>query len=145
MWDNKRTGPGSHQDHSGLRVLDPVPYDSIDWATKEQPINAAEAVEHKQNWHGNAPDWWKNTEPYRKQIGEEWDQTIDAPKTQVPFQAVASVFKTSTVLRTPWFVHPQSGERLIGQPGQTLMQHITEQTHLSTPNVWTQVAEAGKG
>lgn len=144
MWDNKRTGAGSHQDHSGLRVLDPVPHDSIDWQTKEQPINAAEAVEHKQNWHGNAPDWWKNTEPYRKQVGEEWDETIDAPRTQVPFQTVASVFKTSAVLRTPWFIHPQSGERLVGQPGQTLMQHIGEQTHLSTPEIWMQVAEAGK-
>lgn len=144
MWDNKRTGEGSHQDHSGLRVLDPVPHDSIDWATKEQPINAAGAVAHKQNWHGQAPDWWKNTEPARKQVGEEWDETINAPKTQVPFQTVASVFKTSAVLHTPWFIHPQTGEHITGQPGQTLMQHITERTHLSTPEVWAQVAEAGK-
>jgi hypothetical protein len=144
MWDMKRTGEGSHQDHSGLRVLDPVPYDSIDWQAKEQPINAAEAVLHKQNWHGQAPDWWKNTEPARKQVGEEWDETINSPKTKVPFQAMASVFKTSAILRTPWFTHPQTGERITGQPGQTLMQHATEQTHLSTPEVWAQVAEAGK-
>lgn len=144
MWDNKRTGPGSHQDHSGLRVLDPVPYDSIDWQAKEQPINAAEAVLHKQNWHGQAPDWWKNTEPYRKQVGEEWDESIDSPKTLVPFQTTASVFKTAAVLRSPWFTHPQTGERITGQPGQTLMQHITEQTHLSTPEVWAQIDEAGK-
>lgn len=144
MWDNKRTGEGSHQDHSGLRVLDPVPYDAIDWQSKEQPINAAEAVQHKQNWHSNAPDWWKNTEPYRKQIGEQWDETVNSPRTQVPFQAVSSVFKTSAVLRTPWFTHPQTREHLTGQPGQTIMQHITETTHLSTPEVWAQVAEAGK-
>jgi hypothetical protein len=144
MWDNKRTGEGSHQDHSGLRVLDPVPHDSIDWQAKEQPINAAEAVQHKQNWHGQAPDWWKNTEPARKQVGEEWDETINAPKTQVPFQAVASVFKTSAVLRTPWLVHPQSGERLVGQPGDTLMQHAVNALHLSTPDIWAQVQEAGK-
>jgi hypothetical protein len=144
MWDMKRTGEGSHQDHSGLRVLDPVPYDSIDWQAKEQPINAAEAVLHKQNWHGQAPDWWKNTEPARKQVGEEWDETVNTPKTKVPFQSVASVFKTSAILRTPWLVHPQSGERITGQPGDTLMQHAVNTLHLSTPEIWTQVAEAGK-
>jgi hypothetical protein len=144
MWDNKRMGEGSHQDNSGLRVLDPVPYDAIDWQSKEQPINAEEAVQHKQNWHSQSPDWWKNTEPYRKQIGQEWDETVNSPRTQVPFQAVSAVFKTSAVLRTPWFTHPQTGEHLTGQPGQTLMQHITETTHLSTPEVWAQIAEAGK-
>ena len=144
MWDMKRTGESSHQDHSGLRALDPVPYDAIDWQKKEQPINAGDAVQHKQNWHSNAPDWWKATQPARDQVGDEWDERISSPKTQVPFQTVASVFKTSAVLRTPWFIHPQTGERITGQPGQTLMQHITEQTHLSTPEVWAQVANAGK-
>lgn len=144
MWDNKRTGEGSHQDHSGLRVLDPIPYDSIDWKAKEQPIDSAGAVLHKENWHSQAPDWWKNTDPYRKQVGEEWDESISTSKTQVPFRSVASIFKTSLVLRMPWFAHPQTGERITGQPGETLMQHITGTTHLSTPDVWTQVAEAGK-
>lgn len=144
IWDNKRTGEGSHQDHSGLRVLDPTPYDAIDWQKKEQPINAAEAVLHKEQWHAQAPDWWKNTEPYRKQVGEEWDASIDSPRTQVPFQTIANVFKTAAVLRTPWLVHPQSGERLTGQPGQTLMQHAVSALHLSTPGIWMQVQEAGK-
>lgn len=137
MWDNKRTGEGSHQDHSGLRVLDPVPHESIDWQTKEQNLK-------NDAWQAHAPDWWKNTEPARKQVGEEWDETINAPKTQVPFQAVASVFKTSAILRTPWIVHPQSGERLEGQPGQTLMAHAVNTLHLSTPEIWAQVTEAGK-
>jgi hypothetical protein len=143
MWDHKRTGPGSHQDHSGLRVLDPVPYDSIDWQTKEQPINAAEAVQHKQNWHGNAPDWWKATQPARDQVGDEWDEHILSPKTQVPFQTIANVFKTATVLRTPWFEH-MNGEHLVGQPGQSIMAHATQTLHLSTPEVWNQIANAGK-
>lgn len=144
IWDLKRTGEGSHQDHSGLRVIDPVPYDAIDWQAKEQPINAAQAVLHKQNWHSNSPDWWKNTEPYRKQVGEEWKESIDSPKTQVPFQTIANVFKTAAILRTPWLIHPQSGEQLTGQPGQTLMQHAVSTLHLSTPEIWTQVQEAGK-
>jgi hypothetical protein len=135
MWDNKRTGEGSHQDHSGLRVLDPVPHDSIDWQTKEKNLRGDET------WQ--APDWWKNTESARKQVGDEWDEQINGPKTKVPYQVLAAK-KVAAVLRTPWFTHPQSGERITGQPGQTLMQHVIEQTHLSTPEVWAQVAEAGK-
>lgn len=136
MWDAKRTGEGSHQDHSGLRALDPVPHDSIDWQQKEKMLRG------DQTWQ--APDWWKNTEPARKQVGEEWDEQIEGPRTKVPYQTLSSAKKTAAVLRTPWFTHPQSGEHITGQPGQTLMQHIIEQTHLSTPEVWAQVAEAGK-
>lgn len=134
IWDNKRTGEGSHQDHSGLRVLDPVPHESIDWQSKEQNLKG-------ENWHSQAPDWWRNTEPARKQVGEEWDEQVNTPKTRVPYQVVS---KVAAVLRTPWLIHPQSGERLEGHPGQTLMQHATQTLHLSTPEVWAQVAEAGK-
>ncbi len=134
MWDNKRTGEGSHQDHSGLRVLDPVPHDSIDWESKEP-------VTFKENWHSQAPDWWQNTQPARKQVGEEWDEQVNTPKTRIPYQTVAH---TSAVLRTPWFQHPQTGERLEGQPGQSLMQHATQTLHLTTPQVWAQVSTAGK-
>ncbi len=143
MWDTKRTGEGSHQDHSGMRALDPVPYDAIDWQAKEQPINAGAAVQFKQNWHSNAPDWWKATQPFRDQVGDEWDEQIEGPRTKVPYQ-VLSAKKTAAVLRTPWLVHPQSGERLTGQPGDTLMQHAVKTLHLSTPEIWAQVAEAGK-
>lgn len=142
MGDIKRTGEGSHQDHSGLRVLDPVPYDAIDWQAKEQPINAGEAVQFKQNWHSNAPDWWKATEPARKQVGEEWDKQVNGPKTKVPYQVLAK--KTAAVLKTPWISHPVTGERLIGQPGETLMQHAVNALHLTTPEIWAQVASAGK-
>lgn len=136
MWDNKRTGEGTHQDHSGIRVLDPVPHDSIDWQEKEQNLKG-------DAWAKQAPDWWRNTQPVRTQVGEEWDEQVHSPQTKVPYQVLAR--KTSAVLRSPWFTHPQTGERLTGQPGQTLMQHITEQTHLSTPEIWAQVDEAGKG
>lgn len=134
IWDNKRTGEGSHQDHSGLRVLDPVPHEAIDWQSKEQNLKG-------EDWHSQAPDWWKNTEPARKQVGEEWDEQIDTPKTRVPYQVIS---KVAAVLRTPWLIHPQTGERLEGQPGQTLMQHATQALHLTTPQIWAQVAEAGK-
>lgn len=142
MWDNKRTGEGSHQDHSGLRALDPVPYDAIDWQAKTQPVNAGGAVQFKQNWHSNAPDWWKNTEPARKQVGEEWDEQINGPRTKVPYQVLAK--KTAAVLRTPWISHPATQEHLTGQPGETIMAHAVNTLHLSTPEIWSQVAEAGK-
>jgi hypothetical protein len=136
MLDNQH-GDGIHEDRTGLRVLDPTPHDSIDWPKKEQVLQSSA-------WGKQAPDWWKTTQSARDQVGEQWNETIHSPKTQVPFQAVASVFKTAAVLRSPWFEHPQSGEKLTGQPGQSLMSHIVEQTHLSTPEIWAQVANAGK-
>jgi hypothetical protein len=138
IWDYKRTGEGSHQDHSGLRVLDPVPHDSIDWKAKEQSLKG-------DAWHAQGPDWWKNTAPARKQVGEEWDEQITSPKNQVPYQVISSFAKTAITLRTPWFQHPQSGERIVGLPGQTLMAHIVEQTHLSTPAIWAQVGDNAAG
>jgi hypothetical protein len=130
-------GDGVHEDRTGLRVLDPTPHDSIDWPEKEQVLQSSA-------WGKQAPDWWQQTEPYRKQVGEQWDEKVNTPKTQVPFQAVASLFKTATILRTPWFTHPQTGEHITGQPGDTLMQHAVNSLHLSTPEIWSQVQEAGK-
>ncbi len=71
MWDHKRTGPGSHQDHSAMRVLDPVPHDSVDWAKKMEATQSAKA-----NWATNAPDWWRNTQPHRDAVADQWDQTV---------------------------------------------------------------------
>lgn len=136
MLDHQR-GEGMHEDRTNLRVLDPTPHDSIDWPKKEQVLQSS-------TWGKQAPDWWKQTEPYRKQVGEEWDKTINAPKTQVPFQ-VLSAKKTAAVLRTPWLVHPQSGERITGQPGDTLMQHATQTLHLSTPAVWAALGNDSAG
>jgi hypothetical protein len=81
MWDYKRTGPGSHQDHSAMRVLDPKPHAEVDWVGKAVNLKG-------ESWHNQAPDWWQNTQPARDQIAQEWDQTYgkNFPRTQVPYQ-----------------------------------------------------------
>lgn len=140
MWDMRRTGEGSHQDHSGLRVLDPLPHESIDWAAKANPSGHGEGAA--------LPDWWENTKPFRDEVGEHWDQHIapNYPQNQIPYgEYVPTTAKVAAAERTPWFIHPQTGEHLEGQPGQTIMQHATKTLNLSTPEVWDQLQEnAGK-
>jgi hypothetical protein len=86
MWDAKRTGPGTHQDHSAMKVLDPLPHKHIDWA-KKQPATQ----EYKADWEKNAPDWWQNTKPAREQVADDWDKNV-APnfaQGEVPYQVTA--------------------------------------------------------
>lgn len=152
MWDTKRTGEGSHQDHSGLRVLDPLPYDAIDWAAKDTNLKG-------DSWARQAPDWWKNTQPYRDEVGQHWDEEI-APgwaKNKIPFNQIqpapilaththslSTFAKTSASLLTPWFEHPDTGEQVVGLPGETLMQHATKTLGKGTPDIWAMLANAGK-
>lgn len=42
------------------------------------------------------------------------------------------------------YTHPVTRERVEGLPGETLMQHLTQTTNLSTPEVWQLIDEAGK-
>lgn len=81
IWDHKRNGPGQHQDHSAMRVLDPVPHDQIDWNDK-----AATNLKGA-DWASQAPDWWKQTEPARQQVGDDWDATVATrfPRSEIPF------------------------------------------------------------
>lgn len=87
MWDYKRTGPGSHQDHSAMRVIDPIPHQQVNWAAKAQPIGGGLATDFKKNWADNV-DWWAATKPHREQIGQEWDETYGKQfaRGQVPYQ-----------------------------------------------------------
>lgn len=91
MWDHKRTGPGSHQDHSAMRVLDPVPHDQIDWQAKVQPVGGGHAEAFKESWAANAPDWWKNTQAAREATGAQWDaeQGKQFPQGAIPYQMTA--------------------------------------------------------
>lgn len=87
IWDHKRTGPGSHQDHSAMRVLDPLPYDEIDWVKKIDPIGQGSNL-YKAEWAKSAPDWWRNTEPARQLVGQDWDNNV-APqhsRDAIPYQ-----------------------------------------------------------
>jgi hypothetical protein len=83
MWDYKRTGPGSHQDHSAMAVLDPKPHADVDWVGKAVNLKG-------ESWHKQAPDWWQNTQPARDQVAQEWDSTYGKNFAQnlVPYQGL---------------------------------------------------------
>jgi 2'-5' RNA ligase len=102
MWDHKRTGPGTHQDHSAMAVLDPTPHQYVDWNAKVQPIGGGHAEAFKQDWASNAPDWWRNTQPARDAVATEWQENVAPgfPQGAIPYQVggdprIASMLRES--------------------------------------------------
>lgn len=85
MWDHKRTGEGTHQDHSAMRVLDPVPHQHIDWNAKADNLKG-------DDWLKQAPDWWQNTQGARDKVAHEWDKSVGSNWAQnaIPFQVTSS-------------------------------------------------------
>jgi 2'-5' RNA ligase len=85
MWDFKRTGEGSHQDHSAMRVLDPIHHQHVDWNAKAQNLKG-------ESWLDQAPDWWRNTQAAREAVGSQWDDTVakSVPQNVIPY-SVANV------------------------------------------------------
>jgi hypothetical protein len=92
MWDFKRTGPGTHQDHSAMRVLDPKPHPEVDWVGKAVNLKG-------ESWLKQAPDWWQHTAPAREAVAKEWDDTYGKSfaQNQIPFQDLG---QNTTVSRT---------------------------------------------
>lgn len=177
-WDYKRTGAGVHQDHSAMAVLDPKPHDSIDWAAKEQPVGAVGAVEWKNMWQTNPPEWWAATKDARDEAWDDFraNQANKVSKNNVPWNNVpadydpsvlddtdsssatlssawgpseegyyASPLDAKIAQRVPWFIHPQSNERLVGQPGQSLMSHLTGSLNMSPTDVWATMPDEAVG
>jgi hypothetical protein len=117
MWDYKRTGPGSHQDHSAMRVIDPKPHSEIDWVNKALNLKG-------EAWLNQGPSWWQNTQAARDSVAQDWDNTYgkNFPSNSIPYQAVDS----STVAKT----------------AKTKMQLLVEQTGLPIQEIWNQYPEA---
>lgn len=120
MWDYKRTGPGTHQNHAGMRVLNPMDHNLINWENKTQNLKAG-------NWP--APEWWANTEDARNAIEDDWNQNIASkvPQTAIPFNFGAPLETYSKVAASglvPSFKHPATGEQIMGRPGETIMQML---------------------
>ena len=92
MWDHKRTGEGSHQDHSAMRVLDPVPHGDVDWASKVQNLKG-------ESWAAQAPDWWRNTQPARDHVAQDWDKNIapHTPQNGIPYQVLNDQVRSAAV------------------------------------------------
>lgn len=160
LWDNERTGPGNHQDHAALSPLNPTPWHAVDWHP---------GLPKNPGW-GDQQEWWALTKPLQDQAMENYSQLI-APKTPlnaVPYQGmpkwgiggvpedpaipgstlskVAGWSAPMAAPRTPYFVHPFTGEKISGLPGQTIMAHARQTLGLSVPEIWQQLelAEAGK-
>jgi 2'-5' RNA ligase len=83
MWDARRTGIGSHQDHSGMKVLNPLPYDTVDWNHKGD-LADEHALKNDPRWQ-----WWRDTEPAAQQVQEDWRKTVAPyfPLNAIPGQA----------------------------------------------------------
>jgi 2'-5' RNA ligase len=95
MWDFKRTGEGSHQDHSAMKVLDPVHHQQIDWNAKAQNLKG-------ESWLEQAPDWWRNTQAAREATGQQWDESVakQFPQNAIPFSVENDMTKAASFVRT---------------------------------------------
>lgn len=69
MWDMKRTGEGTHQDHSPLKAWSPQ-----DWRTIGFHPLAAPGKD-KGDWPA-APEWWLATQQHRDAVGDHFDNTV---------------------------------------------------------------------
>lgn len=122
--------PGHHPTKQHLHSLHPTPHNDINWNQRK-----------KKSLKLFVPKWFANTKNERKQIGKDWDraQAIEHPQGAIPFKKQADA-AFSTIL--PMFNHPDTSEKIIGKPNQTLMQHIMESmmlddgSKLSTPEIW---------
>lgn len=94
MWDARRTGIGSHQDHSAMKVLNPVSHDLIDWNHKGD-LADENALKNDPRWQ-----WWRDTEPAAKKVQEDWRQNVQPyfPSSAIPGQPPAPV---ETLQNTP--------------------------------------------
>jgi len=77
MWDGKRTGWGTHQDHSPLRPWEPVPHHGIDW-----PPSVGLQSGRGQKEEFIPPEWWAMTEPYRQNEIAKWNTDVAPYYTQ---------------------------------------------------------------
>ncbi len=120
MWDYKRTGPGTHQDHSAMAVHNPKDHNMIDWQAKTDATQTAKA-----DWIKNAPWWWRQTEEARTRTSEQFDAEIATPQNKIPFK-VESMAKQAEAkdptLPVPWMANGQ--DIRTGVPGQTYAQFL---------------------
>lgn len=127
-----RQVPGHHPTKTHLNPVKPTHHTNVDWSTRQPKAEKPKV-----------PGWFNNTKDARKQVGKDWDRAegIKHPKGAIPFKKKAGAF--STIL-TPFYSDPNTSQQINGQPGQSLMQHMTESMVLSTPEVWAMNPAVGK-
>ncbi len=144
MWDYKSTGPGSNLDHSAMAVHEPQSHHTIDWHKKQDPIGPG-AQEAKRNWKNQAPWWWKQTEEARRQVAEEFDQTVNVAKNQIPWQVEAHPRSASIKIAAqglrPWVYI--RGKTFMGNPGQTYAQLLAD-NGIHAHTIWSEDHQVGR-
>jgi len=116
------------------------PVKSFDhWWDKEKPINPRKAK--------ILAEYAAGEKMSQKQVNEfllkHKDEVTDYTEFKKKFMKTFKRYKQSASGgRIPYFVHTDG--HIEGNPGASLMQHIKEQTGLSTREIWEQIAEAGK-
>lgn len=134
MFDNANYGHGVHRDLSPFAVLNPTPYDQVDW-TKYPNLST-------QDWDN--PYWWQSSEPNRDQVGKDWDQIVATqyPAQSIPYRTAAEAPYMGEP--TPIITHPETGEQIEGDPGISAMQHAKNTLGLSTEEIWALDPEISK-
>lgn len=137
MFDYTNYGHGFHRDLSPFAVLNPTPYDQVDW-TQYPNLST-------QDW--TDPYWWQSSEPNRDQVGKDWDQIIATqyPAQSIPYR-VSNIPKWTmpNLVVRPFITHPQTGEQIEGEPEQSIMEHVKNALGLSTEDIWAQDPVVGK-
>ena len=127
---------GHHPARQQLHTINPTKHHHMDWSQKQQPA-----------FKPKSPGWWNNTKPQRTQAGKDWDraEAIKHPKGVIPYKTADAAFVPA--LMVPFFNHPETSEKTIGQPGQNNMQHVLESLMLQDRGpqaIWNQDLEVGK-
>lgn len=153
MHDNINYGHGVHRDLSPHAVLNPTPYDQVDWT--QYPNLSTQDF--------GKPYWWDSTKPNREQVGKDWDQIVATqfPAHSIPFRTASTVPRfmvsdhippllfhdtpTARGVMIPVVAHPETGEEIEGEPAMSLMQHIKNALGMkSTEEIWAQDPTAYK-
>jgi hypothetical protein len=140
MWDLKRTGVGSHQDHSALAPHEPTAHDAVDWHDTEVAIgDSAKTQEVNRNWKTQPPWWWGQTQEARDAAGADFDaQYGGRPMGKIPYTVEASVREAKVVSATggrkPWVHH--EGTTYWGEPDETFAQVIRKHFNRPAHTMW---------
>jgi hypothetical protein len=126
--------PGTHPTKDHLHSVKPTPHTEVNWGERSQKASKPKA-----------PGWFNDTKPARKQVGKDWDRAegVTHPKGAVPFKKKANE-EISALSFSPFYVDPETGQKIYGRPGQSIMSLVNEAFGGSTLETWVRELETGK-
>lgn len=100
IWDAKRGGPGTHQDHTPLSVDNPTPHYQNVWH---------DVIEPKKGEKWLAPNWITATQPYQDAVGQDWDDNVVGqrgspgfvPQDAIPYSEEDALMPVTSALFGP--------------------------------------------